>query len=157
MAMKTLLPVIVFCMMWQVCFGQEASPQTGDEEQNKEALITSEYQRGYNLHKQQLFLGYMIKGGIATGVTVNSVKITQWVEGQPTGKPNDVQQFTVDFTVYWTSQLHPNDGYTEVTAVYAHQPRTTRPVGSHVVKTNGITRDDVEKFGMKALEIAVLH
>ena len=75
--------------------------------------------------------------GRATGVTVSDVKITQWKGAIDTEKGSDIQQFSVHYTIFWSSFLHHGNGFTEARSVYSVDGDTITCVGNEILKTNG--------------------
>jgi len=129
----------------------EAAPLT------LEVKIAAHFQPLFSEHKQQIFLQFHPIGH-GTGVTVDSVQITQWAGGQPTGRGADVQQFAINYTVYWTSPLHPGDGVTQVKTVYGVEDGVWKVEGNQVVKTNGKTRSNIlSDLPLAAKILAMLH
>jgi hypothetical protein len=96
------------------------------------------YFQGYlNHYKQQVFERYHHLGGKATAVTVTDAKVTQWQNGTDTEQPKDIVQFTVDFTIQWSSVLHPNgDGHTDARNTY-QLTNGGWTISRKIINTNG--------------------
>jgi hypothetical protein len=122
-----------------------------------EAKIVAHFQPIYDRNRQQIFrLFHPI--GHATGITVDSAAITEWAGGQPTARGSDVRQFAVNYTIYWSSPLHPDDGVTQVKTVYEVILGQLRVAGNQVVSTNGETTSAIlGKAGPKLLGAAITH
>lgn len=103
-----------------------------------EGVLAGVAQNGFNANKQALFDSFHPVGTAKT-VTVHDVSINGWKHGHPSDDANDIQQFTVRFTIYWEGPI-TTDGYTKISAVF--DVETGRYVASQVLATNGITNKD---------------
>ena len=103
-----------------------------------EQRLVNYYQAFLSLNKQKVFLHYHRLGGTATAVTVTGAKVTQWKGGVDTEQPADIVQFTVDFTILWSSILHPHGtGHTVARNTYQVSNGQLQIVGRQIISTNG--------------------
>ncbi len=91
----------------------------------------------YDQQKQAIFEAFH-PSGTAKSITVHDVSLN-WKDGHSRPTANDIQDFTVRFTIYLTSPLH-DDGFTKATFTYDAEAR--RYIRAQVLATNGITKGD---------------
>jgi hypothetical protein len=103
-----------------------------------ETKVGAYFQKLYSDNMQGVYKTYHPWGGHATAITVTGVKVTQWRNGVATEQGSDVVQFTVDYTILWSSILHPKGtGHTEARSTYSVTENKIVPVGRTIVSTNG--------------------
>lgn len=102
-----------------------------------EEVLTASLHQCLNQAKQQLFNG-LHPVGTAKGVTVHDVAI-MWKHGQRTNRPQDVQAYTVRYTLYWQGPM-TTDGYTKVSATF--DTESQRWTAMEILATNGMTNQD---------------
>jgi hypothetical protein len=136
--MRTVLFIFLLAVSTSYGFAQSGTASTsGQVEQTQiESTLAAKLQAIFSEEKQHLFLVFHTKG-TATAVTVSDVKVTQWKGGTDTEQPNDVVQFAVHYTIYWSSFLHHGNGFTEARSVYSVTSGKLVCVGNQVINTNG--------------------
>lgn len=102
-----------------------------------EDVIAAELQQVLNQSKQEVF-NRLHPVGTATGAVVHDVAIT-WKRGEATNRLQDVQAFTVRYTIYWRGPV-TQDGYTKVSETFDNE--TQRYTSGEILATNGITNRD---------------
>lgn len=103
-----------------------------------EAKVGAYFQKVYNDNMQGVYKACHPWGGHATAIIVTGVKATQWRNGVATEQGSDVVQFTVDYTILWSSILHPKGtGHTEARNTYSVTENKIVPVGRTIVSSNG--------------------
>jgi hypothetical protein len=103
-----------------------------------EQVLGAEIQKDLNQNKQKLFTN-IHPVGTAKSVTLHDVTVTAWKRGQDTNRFEDVQQFTVRFTLYWEGPI-TKDGYTKIASTY--DVESQRYTSGQILATNGMTNQD---------------
>ena len=79
--------------------------------------------------------------GTATSAKLHDVTVTAWKHGQPTGRMEDVREFTIRYTLYWSGPV-TKDGFTKVEQTY--DTESERYTDGRILATNGVTNKDAE-------------
>lgn len=103
-----------------------------------QASLTAHVTERLKANKQRLFDGFHPTGR-ATDVKVNEVKV-RWKDGALRRQWEDVESYAVRFVLYWQGPI-TTDGYSEIELLY--DAAIDRIVSQRVLRTNGITRDDL--------------
>ncbi len=112
-------------------------------------------QRSADETKQKIY-DSIHPAGRALNVSVRDVSVTDWKDGQDTNRFEDIQQFTVRYTLYWETPA-VKEGYTKILQTY--DVPSQRYISCQVIETNGITKKDLlnaigPAFGADMLEPA---
>jgi hypothetical protein len=129
--------LVAFVAAWIVA--RQSRPQPSNHPvPDLPQLIASELQKGFNENKQRIF-DSVHPVGTARNVVIHEVTINAWKHGKATNRAEDVQQFTVRFTVYWEGPV-TKDGFTKLNAIYDTEAQ--RYVSTEILATNGMTNTE---------------
>jgi len=137
-SLKVIFPRVLLVIL--IIFGRltVGDAQDAVASPSLEAKVGAYFQKVYNDNMQGVYKAYHPWGGHATAITVTGVKITQWKNGKATELGSDVVQFTVDYTILWSSILHPKGtGHTEARNTYSVTEKKIIPVGRTLLNSNG--------------------
>jgi hypothetical protein len=120
-----------------------------------EESIFAVVQRSAEETKQKIY-DSIHPAGRALNVSVRDVSVTDWKDGHDTNRFEDIQQFTVRYTLYWETPA-VKEGYTKILQTY--DAPSQRYISCQVIETNGITKKDLlnaigPAFGADMLEAA---
>lgn len=144
-AVMVALILVGIVVLWIILtnFGSSSHQSTSQasssnqQHESPEQILAKQLAQGLNENKQKIFDAFHPVGK-ATSVTVHEVSIN-WKNGHPVNSWDDMQQFTVRYTLYWTSPLH-DDGFTKITSTFDNE--TKRYISSQILATNGSTNED---------------
>lgn len=74
--------------------------------------------------------------GTAKSIKVHAVEILGWKNGIRTNRMEDIVQFKVRYTLYWSGPV-TDDGFTKIEAIY--DAESQKCVSSQILATNGVT------------------
>jgi hypothetical protein len=117
-----------------------------------EKRIVIAFQSEYEGRIQKIYKMYHPWGGKPTAIAVTSATITKWKNGVATGEGDNISQFDVNYTILWSSLLHPNaTGHTDARSTYQVADGQVKNVGNRIINTNGTHTVDNEGQDMMSL------
>jgi hypothetical protein len=116
-----------------------------------EQMIATQIQNALDSDLQQVF-NRIHPVGTAKSAQVHDVAIL-WKRGVPSKRLDDVQTFTVRYTLYWEGPV-TKDGYTKISETY--DAEIGRYTAGRILATNGITNRDASEAALD-VGAAILH
>ena len=116
-----------------------------------ESILSEQVQQALNNSKQAIF-DSVHPVGTATSVTLHELSVTKWKNGTDTNRMDDVREFSVRYTLYWTGPL-TTKGFTKITQTYDMESQ--RYTGGSILFTNGVTKSDLGSMAAQILGTAL--